>query len=99
MKELDKLQNWLALHGYHFRRIDDWNRHQIIVYANENCNENEVLWDAICHRGSYGYEEGLLEIMGDIVDEEVVGDFVEGWLTAEEVVDRIKRKEDEERSF
>jgi len=45
--------------------------------------------DAVCHKISYGHEKGLLEIMG-LVDEEVVGDTVEGWLTAEEVFKRIE---------
>lgn len=50
---------------------------------------NEVS-DAICHSGSYGRNDGLLEIMG-LVDEEAVGDEVEGWLTAEEVFERWSR--------
>lgn len=45
-------------------------------------------WDAICHSFSYGHEEGLLEIMGTLVDEEI-GDTVEGCLTAEEILRRI----------
>ena len=45
--------------------------------------ENRVS-DAVCNSISYGRESGLLEIMG-LVDEEKVGDTVEGWLTAEEV--------------
>ena len=60
-------------------------KHQIIVF-----DDGVRSWDAICHRGSYGVNEGLLEIMGDIVDEEAVGDRVEGWLTAEEVIERIE---------
>ena len=43
--------------------------------------------DAVCHSGSYGREQGLLEIMG-LVNTEEVGDSVEGWLTAEEVFAR-----------
>ena len=43
--------------------------------------------DAICHDGSYGRHEGLLEIMG-LVNEEEVGDSVEGFLTAEQVFER-----------
>jgi hypothetical protein len=43
--------------------------------------------DAVCHSGSYGHEKGLLEIMG-LVNEEEVGDSVEGWLTAEQVFER-----------
>jgi hypothetical protein len=43
--------------------------------------------DAVCHSGSYGHERGLLEIMG-LVNEEEVGDEVEGWLTAVQVFER-----------
>lgn len=46
---------------------------------------NELICDAICHSGSYGHEEGLLEIMGLTRND----DSVEGWLTSEEVFDRI----------
>lgn len=42
--------------------------------------------DAICHSGSYGHEQGLLEIMGLTID----SDDVEGYLTAEEVFERIQ---------
>lgn len=45
----------------------------------------ELICDAICHSGSYGHEKGLLEIMGLTRN----GDSVEGWLTSEEVFDRI----------
>lgn len=45
----------------------------------------ELICDAICHSGSYGHEEGLLEIMGLTRND----DSVEGWLTSEEVFDRI----------
>ena len=50
---------------------------------------NREIWvcDVICNPGSYGYENGLLEIMGLV---EIDGDTVEGWLTAEEVFERIK---------
>ena len=53
------------------------------------CNDyDKRVCDAVCFPGSYGFEAGLLEIMG-LVDEEEVGDSVEGWLTAEEVFNRI----------
>lgn len=45
----------------------------------------ELICDAICHSGSYGHEIGLLEIMGLTRND----DSVEGWLTSEEVFDRI----------
>lgn len=42
--------------------------------------ENHVI-DAVCHRGSYGYENGLIEIMSNYHED------VRGWLTAEEAYD------------
>jgi len=50
----------------------------------------EKICDAINHRFSYGHEAGKLEIMG-LVDPDVVGDSVEGYLTAEQVFNRIQR--------
>lgn len=41
--------------------------------------------DAICHNGSYGHTQGLLEIMGLTKN---TADAVEGCLTAEEVFER-----------
>jgi len=87
MSELDKLEKHLKDNGYGYSRIDEdgiWGRHQIIVRG----QDGEVSWDAICHRGSYGFEQGLLEIYGSIVTEED-GDSVVGWLTAEDVIKRI----------
>lgn len=96
MSEMDKLEKYLILNRYKYRRIEETNiseimgmdigRKQIIVYKN-----GERSWDAICHYGSYGYEKGLLEIMGSIVDEEKDGDSVVGWLTAQDVIERLER--------
>lgn len=58
-------------------------RDQICYPSRDNC-----ICDAVCHQYSYGGNEGLLEIMG-LVREECADD-VEGWLTAEEVFERIK---------
>lgn len=91
MNELDKLQKYLKEHGYEYTR-EDVNKypytdiHQIIVYKN-----GERSWDAICHHGSFGYKEGLLEIMGDIVWDDIDGDSVRGYLTADDVIARIER--------
>lgn len=59
-------------------------RHQICVPS-----EKFKAWDVICHYGSYGYEEGLLEIYGDIVPEDA-GDSVQGWLTADDVIKLVE---------
>lgn len=96
VQELDKLEQYLKEHGIKYERTDtepedglmtDW--HQISV----PCSGSEKEWDAICHRGSYGAEQGLLEIMGSIVSDGTA-DTVEGWLTADDVIRRIEAKMD-----
>lgn len=99
MTELDKLEKYLKEKSYRYKRIKEtpgtnhWARgyeaNQIIVY-DENGDRK---WDAVCNRGSYGYEQGLLEIMGSIV--KPGGDSVEGWLTAEDIIKRIEGRKNE----
>jgi len=98
MSELDKLEKYLKEKGYQYERIDeslmieypdgtehDNGRHQIIVYE-----EGERSWDVVCQYGSYGYEKGKLEGMGEKI---VRGsDSVEGWLTADDVIKRLEGK-------
>ena len=100
MSELDKLEQYLQEHGDKYTREDvegepdhnapppHWSVHQIVVYNAKGTRK----WDAICQRGSYGYEDGLLEIYGDIVDYDKDGDSVVGWLTAEDVIKRVRGK-------
>ena len=93
MTELDKLEQYLKDNNIEYERIDEnegLGFHQIVVPSRKNRE-----WDAICHYGSYGYEKGLLEIMGTIVDYDKVGDSVEGWLTADDVVERMKRYDEQ----
>lgn len=97
LTELNKLEEYLKERGIQYERHDAndeydvesllirrLERHQIIVPQDGPTRE----WDAICHRGSYGAEEGLLEIYGKIV--RPCGDAVEGYLTAREVIERIE---------
>ena len=49
---------------------------------------NNWEWDAVLFPGSYGYEKGLIEICGSIVQNE--DDDVEGYLTAEEILSRVR---------
>lgn len=42
-------------------------------------------WDAICHSGSYGHENGLIEVMGL---PQCKGDVI-GWLTAKDVLKMV----------
>lgn len=89
MNQLDMLELYLITHEFNFKRKDDDWRHQILVFD----EYGDVDWDAVCHKGSYGYEEGLLEIMGSLVtEEERKYDSVVGWLTAEDVVKRLESK-------
>ena len=59
--------------------------YQIVIEKDGN-----RLCDAIYHYISYGYEEGLLEIMGGLTEEERENDEVLGHLTADEVFKRFK---------
>lgn len=96
LRELDYLENYLRKHGIKYERIDKeygeyCNRHQLIVYN----DAGERVWDAICQVGSYGYEQGLLEILGEKITGFRLGkdnDEVIGWLTAEDVIERIENE-------
>ena len=97
LKELDKLQEYLEKNNILHERIDRsplpalpgmeaiGGRHQINVID----EDHNVIWDAICHYGSYGYEEGLLEVMGEAL---IGHDDVEGYLTADDVIKMIENQ-------
>lgn len=96
-KELDKLEDYLIKEKIPYTRKDDemldgWRSwHQIKVFKDEDRKKSdEYWWDAICHYGSYGYEEGLLEVMGEPVVREDDDDSVCGYLTAEDVINRFE---------
>ena len=101
MSELDILTQYLKDHNIPFERYDcgkrddiklddeytfHIDRHQICVP-----NQQYILWDVICQEGSYGYRDGLLEACGDIVE---VDDVVEGYLTAQDIIERIEKHQD-----
>ncbi len=96
LRELDKLEDYLKSHDIPYERIDkdgEYDKHQICFPKRyPGC-----VWDAICHYGSYGAEQGLLEIMGDIVT--IDYDSVEGYLTADDVISRIEGKYNAAESF
>ena len=85
-KEIDLLEEYLRKKEKPYQRKDMDDGEQIIVYDEKGYR----LWDAICTRYSFGHEKGLLEIMGNIVDEKRVRDRVEGWPTAQDVIDRVE---------
>lgn len=59
-------------------------------YINVLGNDGDVLCDAICHKYSRGYAQGLLEIMGGLTEAEEGCDGVLGNLSAEEVFMRFR---------
>lgn len=85
-KEMDLLEEYLRKKEKPYKRWDMDGDEQIIVYDEDGYR----LWDAVCTKYSYGHERGLLEIMGNIVNKKRVGDSVEGWLTAQDVIDRVE---------
>jgi len=86
MEEIEKLKEMLKKSGIPFEEVE-MNGGKQIIYSYKN---NRVL-DAVCHSFSYGHEQGLLEIMGLLTEEESKYDEVAGWLTAKDVYSRIKR--------
>lgn len=78
MNEMDKLEQMLKENNIPYEvAVNNYSGMKQIWYP----NKEEAISDAICHNGSYGFKEGLLEIMGLTLN----NDTVEGWLTAEEV--------------
>lgn len=69
---------------HELRRIfDGW---QVVYIVNGRC-----VADAIEHEYSYGVKEDLLELSGLLTEEESKFDTVKGYLSAQEVFDRIQR--------
>lgn len=83
MTEMDKLQKWLdENHIEYERRIKE----EGIIDTNQILIEtNEVKLSFICHYGSYGYREGLIE-MYDFVEEPI------GFLTADDCIKELEGK-------
>ena len=75
--EMMKLAFGLRDRGIGFKMQSFFDGIQIVV--------GEFDWDAICHSGSYGHENGLIEVMGlPQCQDDVIG-----YLTAEEVLKMV----------
>lgn len=98
LTELNELEQYLKYKHIPYERIDrdtlldqygytvELERHQICVPVADTRYKE---WDVICNWGSYGYEDGLLELYGSLCDGDVIG-----WLTAAEVIGMIMVKEE-----
>lgn len=73
-------KEWRVIREIMGEDAEPMDKHQIIVFE-----DGVRSWDVICHRWSYGSDEGLLEGMGDLF-----GPDVEGYLTAADVIERIE---------
>ena len=95
LSEITKLWEYLGANGYNRRPGRGWP--QVIVTD----NNGNWLWDAVCSEYSYGGNEGLLEVMEHtdvnyvLTDEERECDDVLGWLTAQDIVERLEAKSSE----
>lgn len=98
-EEFNKLENYLKENGYEYTRrrraTEELEKavpldfgEQICVYEN-----GKVVWDAIFGAGTYGAEVGLLEVMGEAVVKDGGENSVNGWLTAEDIIERLKEYE------
>ena len=85
LTEIKKLADGLMEKGIQFTFTTLDKGYQIVV---NDPKTREYKWDAVCHSFSYGNDRGLLEIMGEIVENDY--DSVEGWLTAEDILKRLK---------
>lgn len=88
--ELQKLAEGLIAKGKMFYYRPMFGGGQIIVFDEDiEPSSDDWSWDAVCHHGSYGRENGTLEIMGECIVHNDM-DTVEGWLTAEEILERVE---------
>lgn len=89
-EELNKLIDFLSKNNINFRLFDPFNTGyatQVSVYDKDDVYQ----WDAVTNDISMGGKDGLIEIMGNIVQ---VSDDVEGYLTSDDIIQRIKIKKD-----
>lgn len=94
LNEMNKLETYLKDNKIKYSRIDNpgifmmgrmiGEQHKIQV----NDENGNWIWDVICNDGSYGFSEGLLEYWSK--KEADKGGDVSGWLTAEDVIQKIQ---------
>lgn len=85
--EIFRLANMLKHANIPFKFLEDrfYNGYRLYYIVNR-----ELVCSVICTDISYGHEQGLLEICGLFTKEELQMDYVKGFLTAQDVFDRIK---------
>lgn len=96
MSELDILEKYLKDNNIPYQRYEgheELNKDEYIFVLDihQICvpTRKYKVWDVICQEDSLGYKEGLLEAWGEIVE---IDDEVEGYLTAQDVIQRIEAR-------
>lgn len=91
MKEIERLKAMLEGADIPF----EYDENGDICFSAQLCYPENTVEKRVCsviqNCYSYGGEENLLEIAGLLTDEEKETDEVAGWLSAEQVFNRIKR--------
>ena len=80
-----RLASMCLAHDIPFEIAEYWDG---LLIGYPTLKQEERVSDAVCHSGSYGRHDGLLEMMGLLTEEELAEDGVLGWLTAEQVFER-----------
>lgn len=88
-KEIYKLRNLLDMAGIPYVFENGFLNGAALAYPNRN--KGEFVCSVIEHDGSYGRSDDKLELMGLLTNEESECDDVIGWLTAEDVFNRISK--------
>lgn len=83
-----KIERSVKFKGHH-DTIFEGSPYNCIIFKS---SDNKYFGDAICFLGSYGFEDGLLEIMGKNLfkDYELDSDDVVGYLTPCDVINRVR---------
>ena len=93
-REIYKLHNLLEdrniEHEFIIEENGEYTRRMIKIHDVQDGEKFEIL-SAILHYGSYGYEQGLIEILGLLTRSEEKESNVVGYLTAEDVFRRVKK--------
>lgn len=89
-KFIEKVQKNPPL-TFTFSVVEHMGRPQIVFMDAET---GERVCDAVCHYGSYGHEEGLIEVMGYPLCTATEDD-VEGFLTANTIYERLMNADKE----
>lgn len=90
-KEILVLKNMLDDEGIPYVINPEFGGYHLEYPCSQTREDNERICSVIEHNGSYGREVDKLEIMGLLTDEEYKCDTVAGYLTAEDVFNRIKQ--------